>query len=97
MMHNPPHPGELLLEECIKPLGLSVTAAADALKVSRVTLSEIVNGRSGISADMAVKISRVFGSTPDFWMRLQDIYELWQAQKNLKSWKPKVSFVPAAV
>lgn len=92
MMHNPTHPGEMLRETCIKPLGLTVTAAAQALKVSRVALSELVNGRAGLTPEMAVKVSRVFGSTPEFWMRLQAQYDLFHTLRKLKSWKPKRSY-----
>lgn len=95
MMHNPPHPGEFVLEDCIKPLGLSVTAAASALGVTRKTLSQLVNGKAGISADMAVRLSRVFGSSADFWMRLQGNYDLWHAEQRAKGWKPKKSYIGA--
>jgi addiction module HigA family antidote len=63
-MRNPPHPGRIVLQECLEPLGLSVTAAAKALGVSRNAVSERVNGRRGISPEMAIRLSKAFGSTP---------------------------------
>lgn len=81
-MYNPPHPGEVIRELCIKPLGLTVTATAEALGVSRKTLSELLNGRIGISAEMARRLSIAFNTTPESWMRQQMIYDLWQARKK---------------
>jgi addiction module HigA family antidote len=83
-MHNPPHPGEIVSELCLKPPGLSVTKAAEGLGVSRKTLSRIVNGRANISADMAVRLAKAFGSTPESWMRHQMAYDLWHAEKRAK-------------
>lgn len=85
-MFNPSHPGEILREECMKPLGLTVTATAEALGVSRKTLSEIVNGKSSITPDIAVRLERAF-STPqaDMWLRLQSAHDLWHARTRLKS------------
>jgi addiction module HigA family antidote len=77
-MHNPPHPGEILREW----LGeLTVTEAAEALQVSRVTLSKILNGKSGISADMALRLSQWLGTSPDVWLGMQNQYDLWQASQ----------------
>ncbi len=81
-MHNPPHPGELVREDCLVPLGLSVTDGATALGVTRKTLSQIVNGRAGISPEMAVRLSKAFGSTPRFWLQLQMNYDLWHAEQR---------------
>jgi antitoxin HigA-1 len=81
-MHNPPHPGEILAEECLKPLGLSVTAAAQALGVSRKTLSLILNGRAGITAAMALRLAKAFGTSPDLWLRLQVARDLWDARRT---------------
>ena len=67
-MHNPPHPGEILRELCIEPLGLSITEAAEALGVTRKTLSSILNGRSGISPEMAVRLSLAFGTSSESWL-----------------------------
>ena len=83
-MHNPPHPGEVLLELCLKPLGLTVTQAAAALGVSRKTLSSILNGRAGISPEMAVRLSLAFGTTAESWMSQQVQYDLWHAERNRK-------------
>ncbi len=84
-MHNPPHPGEVLRELCIKPMGLSITEAAEALGVSRKTLSAILNGRAGISPEMAVRLSLAFGTSAESWLNQQVQYDLWQAEKKRKS------------
>ena len=81
-MHNPPHPGELIAEDCLKPLGLTVTAAAEALGVSRKTLSAIVNGHAGVTAPMAMRLAKAFGSTAEFWLRLQMQRDLWEARRT---------------
>ena len=82
-MHNPPHPGEIIRELCVEPLGLTVTEAAKALKVTRKTLSTLLNGRAGISPEMALRLYRVFGRTPEGWLRLQSQYDLWKAEMSL--------------
>ena len=79
-MHTPPHPGEIVKEFCVEALGLTVTDAAKALKVSRKTLSTLLNGRAGISPEMALRLSKVFGRTPEGWLRLQLQYDLWKAE-----------------
>ena len=81
-MHNPPHPGEVLLNLCLKPLGLTVTQAASALGVSRKTLSSILNARAGISPEMAVRLSLAFGTTAESWMNQQVQYDLWHAERK---------------
>ena len=81
-MHNPPHPGEVLKELCIDPLGLSVTEAAEALGVSRKTLSAILNGRAGISPEMAIRLAKAFGTTPESWLNQQMHYDLWVARQR---------------
>ncbi|MEB2315941.1 MAG: HigA family addiction module antitoxin [Xanthomonadaceae bacterium] len=81
-MHNPPHPGEVLRELCLEPLGISVTDAAEALGVSRKTLSAILNGRAGISPEMALRLSIAFDTTPESWLAQQSQYELWQAEQH---------------
>ena len=81
-MHNPPHPGEVLKELCIDPLGLSVTEAAEALGVSRKTLSAILNGRAGISPEMAIRLGKAFGTTPESWLNQQMHYDLWVARQR---------------
>ncbi len=82
-MHNPPHPGEIIRELCVEPLGLTVTEAAKALKVTRKTLSTLLNGRAGISPEMALRLYRVFGRTPEGWLRLQSQFDLRKAEKSL--------------
>lgn len=82
VMHNPPHPGEILREGWLEPLGLSVTAAAAALGVSRKTLSTILNGRAGISPEMAVRLSLALDTTAESWLQLQLHYDLWHAERR---------------
>ncbi len=77
-MHNPPHPGEVIRELCIEPLDLSVTAAAKGLGVSRKALSELLNGRTGISTEMAIRLSKAFGGSPESWLQQQMQYDLWK-------------------
>ncbi|MGB8433580.1 MAG: HigA family addiction module antitoxin [Burkholderiales bacterium] len=84
-MHNPPHPGEVLRELCLKPLGLSVSEAARALGVSRKTLSAILNGRAGISPEMAIRLSIAFDTSAESWLNQQTQYDLWGAEKRRKS------------
>ena len=81
-MHSPPHPGEHVRVNCLDPLDLTVTAGAKALGVSRKTLSELVNGRAGVSPEMAVRLGIVFGSTARHWMQLQMNYDLWWAEQR---------------
>ena len=81
-MHNPPHPGEILREFCLEPLDLSVTDAAEALGISRKTLSSILNGRSGISPEMAIRLSKAFDTTPESWLNQQQQYDLWRAMRS---------------
>ncbi len=85
LMHNPPHPGEILRQLCIEPLGLSVTEAAKGLGVSRKTLSAILNGRAGVSPEMAVRLSIAFGTSSESWLNQQIQYDLWQAEKGRKN------------
>jgi len=81
-MHNPPHPGEVLSELCVKPLGLTVTEMAKALGVSRKTLSSILNGRAGISPEMAVRLSIAFDTSAESWLNRQVQHDLWQAERK---------------
>ena len=85
LMHNPPHPGEIIRELCLEPLGISVTAAAEGLGVSRKTLSAILNGRAGISPEMAVRLSIAFDTSSESWLNQQSQYDLWQAEKDRDS------------
>jgi antitoxin HigA-1 len=81
-MKNPPHPGAVVLQECIEPLGLTITNAAEALDVSRNTLSELVNGKRGISPEMAVRLSKVFGGTEEGWLVQQAQYDLAHVRRD---------------
>ena len=81
-MHNPPHPGEILRDLCLDPMGISVTDAAEALGVSRKTLSSILNGRAGISPEMAIRLSKAFDTSPESWLNQQQQFDLWQAMNS---------------
>jgi addiction module HigA family antidote len=83
MMHNPAHPGEVLKELYLEPLGLSVTEAAAKLGVARKTLSQLVNAHAGVSPEMALRLAKAFGTTPDSWLTMQTNYDLWQARQSL--------------
>jgi addiction module HigA family antidote len=87
-MKHPPHPGRIVRQECIESLGLTVTAAAKGLGVTRKALSELLNGKSGISLEMALRLSKAFGSSPELWLGLQMDYDL--AQLRRKSSKIRV-------
>ena len=88
-MHNPPHPGGIVRRQCLEPLGLSVTQAAAHLGVARQSLSELVNERGGVSVDMAIRLSKAFGSTPETWLSMQMAYDLWQARSRVGDIKVK--------
>jgi addiction module HigA family antidote len=81
-MHNPPHPGEIIRDQCLEPLGLSVTDAAKGLGVTRKALSELLNGHAGVSPEMAIRLEKAFGSTAETWLRMQLAYDLWQAEQR---------------
>jgi addiction module HigA family antidote len=83
-MHNPPHPGEIIKTLCLEPLGLTVTQAADALGVSRKTLSAILNGRAGVSPEMAVRHSMAYGTSSESWLNQQTQNDLWHAEQRRK-------------
>jgi antitoxin HigA-1 len=83
-MHNPPHPGEILKSLCLEPLGLTITDAAHALGVSRKTLSSILNGRAGISPEMAVRLSIAFDTTAESWLNQQTQFDLWHVEQGRK-------------
>ena len=83
-MHNPPHPGEIIKTLCLEPLGLTVTQTAEALGVSRKTLSAIVNGRAGVSPEMAVRLSIAFGTSSESWLNQQMQYDLWHVEQRRK-------------
>ena len=82
-MKNPPHPGRIVRQECLAPLGLTVTAAARALGVTRQTLNNLVNGRAGVSPEMAIRLSKTFGSSPEVWLGVQMDYDLARAERHL--------------
>ena len=83
-MHNPPHPGEVIKELCLEPLGLTITDAAKGLGISRKTLSSILNGKAGISPEMAVRLSIAFNTSSESWLNQQSQYDLWQAEQHRK-------------
>ena len=83
-MHNPPHPGEIVKWECLEPLGLTVTRAAEGLGVTRQALSDLVNEKAGVSVEMAIRLSQAFGSAPETWLGMQTAYDLWRAQQRAK-------------
>jgi addiction module HigA family antidote len=84
-MHNPPHPGRIVRDECLEALGLTVTEAAKGLGVTRQALSDVVNEKAAISVDMAMRLSKAFGSNPETWLGMQMAYDLWQARKRMRS------------
>jgi antitoxin HigA-1 len=84
-MFNPPHPGEHIREDCLQPLNLTVTKAAELLGVKRQTLNNVINGHSGISPEMAIRLSKAFGGSPEVWLRMQMAYDLAQAQKKAEA------------
>ena len=81
LMHDPPHPGEVLRDGWLDPLELSVTDAAQHFGIARKTLSEILNGQAGISPTMALRLSKALGTTAEHWLTLQAHYDLWQARR----------------
>ena len=81
-MKNPPHPGRSIRNACLEPLGLSVTAGAKVLGVTRQTLNNVINGKSGISPEMAIRLTKAFGSTAETWLRMQVAYDLAAARKD---------------
>jgi antitoxin HigA-1 len=88
-MHNPPHPGEVIRELCLEPLGLSVTAVARALGVTRKALSELINGRTGVSPAMALRLAKALDTTAESWLSLQQQYDLWNARRTVSVSKVK--------
>jgi addiction module HigA family antidote len=93
-MKNPAHPGRIVKSACLEPLGLSITEGAKILGVTRQTLTKIVNGKSGISAEMAIRLAKAFGSTAETWVRIQASYELAQARKDENKIKVQRQHVP---
>jgi antitoxin HigA-1 len=93
-MKNPVHPGQIVRHDCLEPLGLSITEGAKILGVSRQALNNVVNCKSGISAEMAIRLTKAFGSTADMWLRMQVAYDLSQAMKNESKIKVQRQRVP---
>jgi addiction module HigA family antidote len=96
-MRSPPHPGRIVRQECLEPLELTVTEAAKALGVSRIALSELVNGRRGISPEMAIRLAKAFGSAPEVWAGLQLDYDMARAMKNANQIKVQRITRPVAL
>ena len=86
-MHNPPHPGGIVRRLCIRPLGLTVAEAAKGLGVTRQALSDLVNEKAAVSVDMACRLSKAFGSSPETWLRMQMAYDLWRARERARRMK----------
>jgi addiction module HigA family antidote len=93
-MKNPVHPGRIVRHDCLEPLGLSVTAGAKILGVTRQTLNNVVNGKSGISPEMAIRLTKAFGSTAETWLRMQLAYDLAAARKDESRIKVRRQHVP---
>ncbi len=88
-MKNPPHPGRSIKDACLEPLDLTVTDGAKALGVARHTLSRVINGKAGISPDMAIRLEKAFGGTADSWLRMQAAHDLVRARRHEKRIKVK--------
>ncbi len=89
-MKNPPHPGLSVRLNCLQPFGLSVTEGAKALGVSRTTLSRLINGQAGVSPEMAIRLAKAFGATPEVWIRMQAAYDVAQARQHASKIKVKL-------
>ena len=89
-MVKPAHPGEILRGLYLEPLDLTVTDAAKALAVTRKALSELLNGKTGISTTMAIRLSKAFGTTPELWLNLQQNFDLWRGRRKVKLSKVRV-------
>lgn len=87
MIRRPTHPGNIIKEDYLLPLSITIKDMAETLGVSRKTLSKIINERGAITPDMALRLSRAFETTPDFWLNLQKNFDLWHAEKESKEWK----------
>lgn len=95
-MHNPPHPGEFIREIYMEPHGLSVRKVADSLGVSPSTLNRVLNGLSSVSPEMALRLSKALGRSPESWLAMQDHYNLWHAKKAVNLRQVKTISLPAA-
>jgi addiction module HigA family antidote len=94
-MKNPPHPGLHVRHDCLEPLKLSVTKGAEVLGVTRQALNNLVNGKSGISAEMAVRLSKAFGGSPTVWLKMQMDYDLAQIERSTSKIRVKRQMLPA--
>lgn len=94
-MKNPVHPGRIVRDDCIEPLGLTITKAAKILGVTRQALNNVVNGKSGISPEMAIRLAKAFGSNAETWLRMQLAYDLAQARKDENRIRVRRQHVPA--
>ena len=92
-MKNPVHPGRIVRHDCLEPLGLSVTEGAKVLGVTRQALNNVVNGKSGISPNMAIRLAKAFGSTPETWLRMQLAFDLAAARKDERTIKVRRQYV----
>lgn len=92
-MKSPAHPGRIVRHDCLEPLGLSVTEGARVLGVTRQTLNNVVNGKSGISPEMAIRLAKAFGSTAETWLRMQLAYDLAEARKDESKIKVQRQYV----
>jgi addiction module HigA family antidote len=93
-MKHPVHPGRIIRNDCIEPLGLTITKAAKVLGVTRQALNNVVNCKSGISPEMAIRLSKAFGSNPETWLRMQIAYDLAQVRKGESKIKVRRQHVP---
>ena len=93
-LKNPLHPGLIVRHDCLEPLGLTVTAGAKILGVTRQTLNNVINGKSGISPEMAIRLSKAFGSTAETWLRMQLAYDLAQARRDESKIRVRRQHVP---
>lgn len=96
-MKNPSHPGRIVKSACLGPLGLSVTDGAKVLGVTRQTLTKVIHGRSGVSAEMATRLAKAFGGSADIWVRMQTSYDLAEARKDESKIKVRRQYVPREV
>lgn len=88
-LHNPPHPGRVLKELWVKPMGITIAALAEAAGVTRKTMSELVNGKAGVSPEMAIRLSKMFNTTPELWLEMQMSHDLWVVKKKAARIKVK--------
>lgn len=95
-MHNPPHPGEFIQATYMEPFDLSCRFLADKLNVAASTLNRVLKKQSGISPEMALRLSKALGRSPESWLAMQDAYDLWQAKRNVKLTKVRKVKLDAA-